>query len=124
NAQAVNAAADHLDNQRAKDRAQRGTLAARQAGASDDCRGDDVQFVSLSIARGSGAIIANREQGSDARGQTGQEVNAQFYAPNLEAAEAGGQLIASDRIDAAAKSEASQENAAGEGHEQHEGQRH
>src|SRR5438046_2601363 len=70
NAQDHNAAADHLDDEGAEDSAQRGTLAARQTGASHHRRRDHIEFVSLSVARGRGAIVANRKQRGDAGRET------------------------------------------------------
>ena len=113
-----------MDDEGAEDRTQRGTPAAGQAGTSDHRRGDDVEFVSLSVARRGGPIITNGEQGGDASGETREKVHRQLHPLNLNAAEPGGLLVASDGVDAASHGEASQENAAADGHEQHDDQRY
>src|SRR4051812_33113410 len=100
NAQNHNAAADHLNDQCTEERTQCGTFAAGQAGASDDGGGNDVEFVTLAIARRARAVVTEGEQCRNSSGKTSDNIDAQLDALDPDAAEAAGELIAANRVDA------------------------
>ena len=100
------AAGNHLDNQRAQNHTEGRAAASGEAGATDDGGGDDVELVALAVARGGGAVIAEREQCRDAGAETADEVDAELHALHADAAKTRGEFVATHCVDAAARGEA------------------